>query len=150
MTQLGESGGFRVFQTKPIQSEITNTLSGVPHVIDDRISLTRAGNELILCHYDSGVRVSGLVHPLGSLEYYIDFRVHVPYSYKNQSGALLGNFDGNTNVELFTRSGTKITNLESMNLYRNMLSCKFELQSCIFRHKFRVYKLGTTSIIIII
>ena len=129
MIQLGESGGFRVFQTKPTQSEITNTLSGVPRVIDDRISLTRRGNELIVCHYDSGVRVTGRVFPLPLMEYFMDFRVYVPHSYMKQSRALLGNFDGNRNVEFFTRSGTQIINHGNPNLYNNLLSCKLEQRS---------------------
>lgn len=59
-----------------------------------------------MCHYPSGVRVTGTFIPTGQSEHYIDVRVYVPRSHMGQTRAFFGNFDGNPNNEWSQRDGT--------------------------------------------
>lgn len=125
--QIGESAGFRVFQTAPSSSirEITSSLSTLPFILDDRICLFRRDNILTLFHFDSGVRVEVTVIDIGGGDnYFMNFGVFIPASYMHLTKGFLGNFDGNKNVELFTRSGMPVNIADSADILNNMQSCK--------------------------
>ena len=122
--QLGENGQFQVFRTKPNQKEITNDLTHQRVEIDSRVTLRRIGNNLELCHFDSGVKVSAdVINWRGLNENYINFNVYVPYTYKNQIRGLLGNYDWNPNNEWFDRSGNPLS--PGPQFFNGLQTCEF-------------------------
>lgn len=124
LIQLGSDlGEFRVFRTKPFQEDITSFLSEIPFVLDDRISLIRNNDMLIVFHFDSGIRIEATIYGL-PVSPYVNFRAYVPQSYAGLAKGFFGNFDGSKTIDLFTRSGVPVNTTNSRTIYNDMLSCK--------------------------
>ena len=107
-----------------MQVEITTTLTNQRVEIDNKVTLRRIGNNLELCHFDSGVKVSAdVIRWRGLNENYLNFNVFVPFTYRGQTRGLLGNYDGNGNNEWFDRSGNPLS--PGPQFFNGLQSCEF-------------------------
>ena len=127
--QFGIAPGFRVFQTNPGPStEITAQLQdGLPwEDATGNAVLTRNGNSLTAAFYESGVVLIGFVFPVATGEYYMNFQVRVPHSYRGSTRGLLGNFDGNPSNEFYRKGETTPLpdGISERELYPHLLTCK--------------------------
>ncbi|XP_064384249.1 uncharacterized protein LOC135333252 isoform X3 [Halichondria panicea] len=131
--QFGMTPGFRMFQTKPVQKEVTDQLlDDQPWQPDNStiMRMTRLGNyRLRVEHFRSGVSFNCDVRLIGSSDYYLNIYLLVPSSI-NYRG-FFGNSDGHFLSERY--NATPLPQPHSdLQLYEPLLTWRVNSEESLF------------------
>ena len=128
------SPGFRVWQTKPVETpiEITDYLEDGQIWFDptQKSSLKRDGHQLTVAFFESGIILIASINPISGNpdEYYINFQIKIPKStFLGRTRGLLGNLDGIGTNDFYRRgSTTPLSNtLSDAVLTEHLVTCKY-------------------------
>ncbi len=132
--QLGRLPGFQVWQTRPIEADLTQLLEDEPtnwtspmgDVELVRLRQNGRTDTVMAYFFKYGIKISIDVNQLGRYRY-TNYRVWVPLTYAGSASGLLGNLDGNNRNDYFER-GQETNPLphyySDSELYDHWLTCK--------------------------
>jgi hypothetical protein len=122
------SPGFRVWQTKPTQFEITQDLSEDEVWLDaeKKSSLTKTGNQLTAAFFESGVVLNARVNHYRN-QYYINFRLLIPkLEFSRRTRGLLGTLDDDRTNDLYRRNADNPlpNTISEREIFEHFKTCK--------------------------